>query len=376
MNVVTDRGRGAYVYRDSAAEAEKMLGDRFLQVVDLAARAVRLEMTLPWYVAVTKHCSEQSSIDPIEVRPRQLGPNDAMPFFQILHACDASLLRGDDHDRLRATREEPLARRVREAVLDARLDDLAGDDARFAQAAAVAGHAEALVQAHILTGQEREGVLTKALAAVEGGRSPPLAAPGPHRVARRHPLGVSPSPRIALSAGFVLGAELQREAAVATDLGDGARMGELRVVGGPDARLGNPAFTPPFHREDPRPARPGAPAVGCHRGPGARLANPITALGALTRSNATPNAAMAIYEYEILGTDGSPRGILEVEQRMSDPPLTHHPQTGEPLRRILSSTFAHHGVGADASYDAGGCASGTCGLPSYGGCSSGLCGLD
>ncbi len=85
---------------------------------------------------------------------------------------------------------------------------------------------------------------------------------------------------------------------------------------------------------------------------------------------------MATYEYEIIGKDGSPRGILEVEQRMSDPALTHHPETGEPLRCILSSTFAHHASGADSSYDAGGCASGTCGLPSYGGCSGGMCGLD
>ncbi len=85
---------------------------------------------------------------------------------------------------------------------------------------------------------------------------------------------------------------------------------------------------------------------------------------------------MATYEYEIIGKDGSPRGVLEVEQRMSDPALTHHPETGEPLRRILSSTFAHHAGGAASSYDLGGCASGTCGLPSYGGCSSGRCGLD
>jgi hypothetical protein len=75
-----------------------------------------------------------------------------------------------------------------------------------------------------------------------------------------------------------------------------------------------------------------------------------------------------------LGPDGAPTGIFEVEQRMSDPALTHHPETGAPLRRILSSTFAHGSSGSDAAFD--GCASGTCGIPAAGGCASGSCGWD
>jgi len=82
---------------------------------------------------------------------------------------------------------------------------------------------------------------------------------------------------------------------------------------------------------------------------------------------------MAIYEYEILGPNGAPTGILEVEQKMSDPPLERHPETGAPLRRILSATFAHGSADGGATLD--GCASGACGLPS-GGCASGACGWD
>lgn len=87
---------------------------------------------------------------------------------------------------------------------------------------------------------------------------------------------------------------------------------------------------------------------------------------------------MAIYEYEILGPDGEARGIYEVEQRMSDPVLTKHPETGEPLRRILSSTFAHgSSPSGGPGEDFGGCASGACGSgadfgPS--GCAGGTCG--
>jgi len=76
---------------------------------------------------------------------------------------------------------------------------------------------------------------------------------------------------------------------------------------------------------------------------------------------------MPIYEYEILSPDGTPKGVFETSQKMSEPALTRHPVTGEPVRRILSRTF----VGSGQSDS---CASGTCGLPSPGGCASGGCG--
>ncbi len=77
---------------------------------------------------------------------------------------------------------------------------------------------------------------------------------------------------------------------------------------------------------------------------------------------------MAIYEYEILGPDGSVQGIYEAEQRMSDPPLVAHPETGAPLRRILSSTFAHSNSDATP-----GCGSSECAMPG-GACGMGGCG--
>lgn len=84
---------------------------------------------------------------------------------------------------------------------------------------------------------------------------------------------------------------------------------------------------------------------------------------------------MPVYEYEIVGPDGNARGIYEVEQKMSEPALTRHPETGEPLRRILSSTFAH----GSADSDGGGCASGACEVGGGcgmggGGCGGGACG--
>lgn len=86
---------------------------------------------------------------------------------------------------------------------------------------------------------------------------------------------------------------------------------------------------------------------------------------------------MAIYEYEILDRDGNVQGVYEVQQKMSEPALTEHPETGQPLRRILSATFAHGSKGAESS-SVGDCASGACGMPSGfgGGCPGGMCGLN
>jgi hypothetical protein len=85
---------------------------------------------------------------------------------------------------------------------------------------------------------------------------------------------------------------------------------------------------------------------------------------------------MAVYEYEILAPDGTVRGIYEAEQKMTEPALTHHPETGEPLRRILSLTFAHAAGAKTESV----CSTGTCGTGGYdfggGGCASGTCGLN
>lgn len=81
---------------------------------------------------------------------------------------------------------------------------------------------------------------------------------------------------------------------------------------------------------------------------------------------------MPVYEYEILTVDGAVRGVLEVEQKMADPPLARHPETGEALRRVLSATFARTAESSASS----GCADGSCGVPaSFGGCAGGSCGF-
>ncbi len=47
---------------------------------------------------------------------------------------------------------------------------------------------------------------------------------------------------------------------------------------------------------------------------------------------------MPIYVYEVVQEDGSDGETFEVFQRMSDPPLTQHPETGRQVRRIPART--------------------------------------
>jgi hypothetical protein len=44
---------------------------------------------------------------------------------------------------------------------------------------------------------------------------------------------------------------------------------------------------------------------------------------------------MPTYVYEVLNEDGTTGERFEVVQKMSDPPLTHHPETGQRVRRVL-----------------------------------------
>lgn len=85
---------------------------------------------------------------------------------------------------------------------------------------------------------------------------------------------------------------------------------------------------------------------------------------------------MPTYVYETIPSDEAARPVVfEVQQKMADAPLTHHPETGEPVRRVLTAPFLGGVSGKRSSPDvcdapAGGCGMGACGLGG-GGCMGG-----
>ncbi|MCC6580791.1 MAG: FmdB family transcriptional regulator [Phycisphaeraceae bacterium] len=48
---------------------------------------------------------------------------------------------------------------------------------------------------------------------------------------------------------------------------------------------------------------------------------------------------MPTYLYQVIldGDDADEGQVFEVVQKMSDSPLTHHPKTGQPVRRIITA---------------------------------------
>jgi len=78
---------------------------------------------------------------------------------------------------------------------------------------------------------------------------------------------------------------------------------------------------------------------------------------------------MPTYVYETIPEDQStaPRRF-EVEQRMADDPLTTDPETGLPVRRVITGGvgfLSADGAGGGAAIDPG---------PSMGSCCGGMCG--
>ena len=48
---------------------------------------------------------------------------------------------------------------------------------------------------------------------------------------------------------------------------------------------------------------------------------------------------MPTYVYQVILGDGETGQIFEVDQKMSDPPLTEHPTTGQPVKRIIQTPY-------------------------------------
>ncbi|XXX81819.1 VWA domain-containing protein [Sorangium sp. So ce134] len=145
MDTVTDEGRGAYVYLDDVDEAFHMFRDRFDEVMEVAARGVQVELTLPWYFKMEKFYGEEYSTDPDEVEPQHLAPGDAMIFNQLVRGCDPGVIQDADPLTVRARWQTPLTHEPKEASREATLAELvAGSKAQLVKGKAIVAYAEAL----------------------------------------------------------------------------------------------------------------------------------------------------------------------------------------------------------------------------------------
>lgn len=145
MDTVTDAGKGASVFVNDTAEAQRVFGERFVSTLDVAVRDVSVQLDLPPGFSVVRFSGEEISTDPEEVEPQHLAPNDAMVFHQDIETCAPELV-GDDTPITVSVRYKDgatfEAKEMRTQVTFGEL--LATDDRLLWKGAAVLAYAEAL----------------------------------------------------------------------------------------------------------------------------------------------------------------------------------------------------------------------------------------
>ncbi|MDH5490491.1 MAG: VWA domain-containing protein, partial [Myxococcales bacterium] len=174
MDAVTDAGRGAYVFIDSAAEARRLFVDRFDEVMEISLMAVQVQLQMPWYMAVREFHGEEISTDPKEVTPQHLAPGDAMVFHQIVAACDPALVDPADGIQVTASYVRPEGRVPDFDVMDTTFEALLSQpDIGLRRGDAIVAYAEFLKQAPSLAPAEglaaREGALSMLREALAAG---------------------------------------------------------------------------------------------------------------------------------------------------------------------------------------------------------------
>ena len=148
MNHVTDAGKGAYIFIDTKEEAIKMFGDpkRFLANFEVAARDVKMELTMPSYFAMKEFHGEEYSADPEEVEAQHLSPNDAMSYHQTVQVCDNELVMAEHMIKAKATFKDPITREEMTDEIEISIGQLVENEAsQLRKGDVIVSYAESLI---------------------------------------------------------------------------------------------------------------------------------------------------------------------------------------------------------------------------------------
>jgi Ca-activated chloride channel homolog len=143
MDTVTDAGNGAYIYLDSKDEAQRMLGQRFSETVEVAARNVQVKARLPWYLSMRRFYGEEYSTEPYRVKPQHLAPGDSMVISQVLASCAGAPVVDADPIEVVADWVEPLTYQKKNVAFASTVGALkASTRAELARGKAIIAYAE------------------------------------------------------------------------------------------------------------------------------------------------------------------------------------------------------------------------------------------
>ena len=147
MDRVTDIGKGAYLFIDSEAEAERQFGGaRFVENTQIAAYDVRLELDLPAGFVVEEYHGEQISTEASEVRPQHLAPNDEMLYDMVIHDCAPETHDGSEIFTLRVTWSD-LSEDHLEVTSGTLAEMMAGENRELTKANAILSYVDGLTRA-------------------------------------------------------------------------------------------------------------------------------------------------------------------------------------------------------------------------------------
>ncbi len=168
MDELTDAGKGAYIFLDSTQEADEMWGERFVSNVEVAARDVRVELTLPPTFSVKAFYGEEISTDPDEVEPQHLATNDAMIFNQVIASCAPEELDIDAEVKVVVRFSDPITFEEKAAVLKTSIAALSGQDSPLlVKGNAIVAYAEALKELRDMSGDPALALIDETLSTVD-----------------------------------------------------------------------------------------------------------------------------------------------------------------------------------------------------------------
>ena len=154
MNAVTDAGKGAYVFLDHQDEAQKIFAQGLLRHLEVAARNVQVQVTLPPTFGIAQFYGEQVSTVKEEVEPQHLAANDAMVFHQTITSCDPTALTGKEKVQVVATWQDPQTGAAKSDSWSASFKELlAGPHDLLDKGTAVVAVTDALVAVQKLEGK-------------------------------------------------------------------------------------------------------------------------------------------------------------------------------------------------------------------------------
>ena len=169
MNVVTDKGRGAYIYIDSEQEASKIFGARFDEVFEVAVRDIRLELTVPWYFTLKTTSAEQTSTNPKEVDPQYLAPGDAVVINNTFLPCAAEQWKESDTIQAKATYKRPFTQEPGEDTITTTIAELLAANAdQLKKGTAIVAYAEVLKKLEMLAGEGARAEIDKTIELIKG----------------------------------------------------------------------------------------------------------------------------------------------------------------------------------------------------------------